>query len=158
VVTFDIENKEQFNKLLDKVSKLGSNRFIMGEMARIVKKFNKANFTLKGSGQYEPLSAKYLKRKKRFKPAAPILVYSGDLRDSIGGSTSKSILKLTAFSATIGTKLSYAKYLDTGTENEDGTVKMPARPPLFLTDKMVEQMIKIYDKNIARGLRTVWAR
>ena len=154
MVTFSIKNKEQFNKLLDKVSKLGSNRFIMGEMARIVKKFNKANFTLKGSGQYKPLNDAYSEIKKRFKPSAPILVYSGDLRDSIGGITSKSILKLTAFSATIGTKLPYAKYLDEGTENKNGTIKMPARPPLFLTDVMVRQMMASYDKNIARGLRT----
>ena len=152
MVTFSIKNKAQFNQLLDKVSKLGSSRFIMGEMARIVKKFNKANFTLKGSGQYKPLSAKYSERKKRFKPSAPILVYSGDLRDSIGGITANSILKITAFSATIGTKLPYAKYLD------EGTSKMVARPPLFLTDVMVRQMMASYDKNIARGLRTVWVK
>ena len=96
MVTFSIKNNAQFNQLLDKVSKLGSSRFIMGEMARIVKKFNKANFTLKGSGQYKPLSAKYSEKKKRFKPSAPILVYSGDLRDSIGAITANSILKITA--------------------------------------------------------------
>lgn len=149
MVSYEIENIEEFNGLIDKMNKVGSNRFIMGEMARIIKKFSKANFTLKGSGQYEPLQPKYQKTKARMKPSAPIMVYDGRLRDSIVGNTSDSIMKITEFTATVGTSVPYAKFHDEGTKN------MPQRKSLFLTKKMVEQMVKIYEANIIKGIKTL---
>lgn len=147
VIEYKIENEAELKKLLKDMEELGTNRFIMVEMARIVKKFSKANFILKGNGRYQPLSPRYKKRKKRIKPGAPILVFSGRLRDSIIGSTKDSVLEIGNAFVRIGTKLPYAKFLD------EGTNKMPVRKPLFLTTKMVEQMIKIYAANIDRGLR-----
>jgi phage gpG-like protein len=149
MVSYELENLEEFNSLLSKMGKLGSSRFIMGEMVRIVKKFSTENFTLKGSGKYPKLSSRYKTRKSRIKPSAPILVYSGALRDSIVGSTSDSITRITKDSATIGTSLPYAKLLDTGTKN------MPMRKPLFLTKKMVEQMMKTYESNIEKGIKSL---
>ena len=147
MVSYTIDNQEELKKLFKDMEELGTNRFIMGELARIVKKFSKANFILKGSGRYEPLSPKYKKQKERLRPATPMLVYDGTLRDSIVGLTKDSILEIGNAFARVGTRLDYAKYLD------EGTNKMPARKPLFLTEKMVEQMIKIYEANIEKGLK-----
>ena len=149
MASYTIENQAEFEDLLKRIAKAGSNRFIMGEMARIVKKFSRANFILKGSGRYPPLKERYRKRKARIRPSAPILVFDGDLRDSIIGKTSDSILKITKDSAIIGTKTPYAILHDKGTKN------LPVRKPLFLTTKMVEQMIKIYSANIDKGLKAL---
>ena len=110
-------------------------------------KFSKANFILKGAGQYPDLSARYKKRKARLKPNASILVYDGTLRDSIIGKTQYTLDKVTDSGAIIGTGVPYAKLHDTGTKN------MPIRKPLFLTDAMVESMIKTYEANIEKGIR-----
>lgn len=150
VISYELGNQEEFNNLLNKLRKVGSSKFVMGEMVRIVKKFSKANFILKGSGKYPELSDKYKKRKERLKPSAPILVYNGTLRDSIIGKTQYTLDKVTDSGAIIGTGVPYAKLHDTGTKN------MPIRKPLFLTDAMVASMIKTYDANIEKGLKDLW--
>ena len=164
MASYKIENQAEFNAFLSKVSKVGTSRFIMGEMARIVKKFSKANFVLKGSGQYPELSEKYRIRKSRIKPAAPILVFSGDLRDSIVGNTADSILKITEKTAIVGTSVKYAKTHDKGfsgtvtrkTKTGKSTsyqLDIPVRKPLFLTKKMVEQILKTYSANVDKQLK-----
>ncbi len=149
IVSYEIENDAEFQKLLSKVSKISTSRFVMGEAARIIKKFSKANFILKGSGQYPPLSDRYKKAKSRLRPNAPILVFNGRLRDSIVGNTKDSILNITDDSLVVGTSLFYARFLD------EGTRKMPVRKPLFLTRKMIEQIIKTYDAHIEKRLNTI---
>lgn len=147
IISYDIENDEEFKRLLKKIPKLALSRFVFGEAARTIKKFSKANFILKGSGQYEPLSPRYKKLKDRLKPNSPILVFSGRLRDSIVGNTRDSILKITDSSLILGTSVPYATYLDQGTK------KMPARKPLFLTKKMIEQIEKIYEKHVDKIIK-----
>jgi phage gpG-like protein len=149
IVSYDIKNDKQFQEILKKVSKISTSRFVMGEAARIIKKSSKANFILKGSGQYAPLSKRYAKSKSRIKPNAPILVFSGRLGNSIVGQTSDSILKITPDSLTLGTRVPYARFLD------EGTKKMPARKPLFLTEKMVEQIFKTYEAHIEKRLKSI---
>jgi phage gpG-like protein len=149
IVSYEIDNDVEFQELLGKVSKISTSRFVMGEAARIIKKFSKANFILKGDGQYPPLSDRYKKAKSRLRPNAPILVYDGKLRDSIVGKTKDSILNITEDSLIVGTSLFYARFLD------EGTKKMPARKPLFLTRKMIEQIIKTYDAHIEKRLNTI---
>lgn len=160
MVSYSVSNQAEFDAFLKKISKAGTSRFIMGEMARIVKKFSKANFTLKGSGQYEPLSKRYKARKSRMAPGKPIMVLRGDLRDSIVGNTADSILKLTNNSAIVGTSLPYAIYHD---EGFSGMVKrknsisyqldLPQRRPFFLTEQMVVQILKTYEANIVKELK-----
>jgi len=166
MASYTIENQAEFEDLLRRIAKVGSNRFIMGELARIVKKFSRANFILKGSGQYPPLSPRYKKRKARIRPSAPILVFNGDLRDSIIGKTSDSILKITKNVAIVGTKVAHGKIHDEGfsgavtRKTKSGKsvsyqLNIPQRRPLFITTKMVEQMIKTYEANINKGLRAL---
>jgi phage gpG-like protein len=145
-VSYDIENDKDFIDLLDKVGKLSLSRFVMGEAARIIKKFSKANFTLQGSGQYPPLSARYAKTKSRLRPGSPILVYDGDLRDSIVKKTKDSILVIGEAFLILGTKVPYAIFHDQGTKH------MPQRKPLFLTEKMVVQIVKVYEAHLEKTL------
>lgn len=148
-VSYNIENDKEFKVFLEKVSKISTSRFVMGEAARIIKKFSKANFILKGSGKYPPLSERYKRRKQRIRPNRPILVFNGRLRDSIVGNTKDSILHIKDDSLIVGTATPYAIYLDQGTDN------MPARKPLFLTKKMIEQIMKVYDAHIDKRLRNI---
>jgi hypothetical protein len=154
IVSYEIDNDVEFQELLGRVSKISTSRFVMGEAARIIKKFSKANFILKGDGQYPPLSDRYKKAKSRLRPNAPILVYDGKLRDSIVGKTKDSILNITEDSLIVGTSLFYARFLDEGTK-KDNEELMPARKPLFLTRKMIEQIIKTYDAHIEKRLNTI---
>ena len=151
IISYDIKNDKEFIEALKQISKITSSRFVFGEAARIIKKFSKANFTLKGSGQYPPLSERYKKRKDILKPGAPILVFDGKLRDSIISNTSDSILKITENSVIIGTSVIYAKDHDEGVPE----INLPVRKPLFLTAKMIEQILKVYEAHIEKQLNKI---
>lgn len=144
--SYEIKNEEELNRLLNDIAKIPLSRFVMGEAARIIKKFTKANFILQGSGKYPPLSERYAKRKSRLRPQAPILVYDGDLRDSLVGNTQDSILEIGKAFLIIGTKLPYAIFLNDGTKN------MPARKPIFISEKMVEQIEKVYQAHLNKEI------
>lgn len=178
ILDIDIDPNGRFKKYFDGVQKeVKDLSFSMGESARIIKKFSTANFILKGTGKYEPLSDEYAKRKNILAPGASILVgakrgkvkkgkrisgggMSGKLRDSIIKSTPDSVLRIGKLSLIIGTKAKskrgkpYPIYVQDGTENEDGSVKMPARDYFFLTDKMVDQIIKTVDEEIIQIWKT----
>lgn len=151
--SYDVDQDDRFAALLKRVGEgIKNQKIVMGEAARIIKKFSRANFILKGPGQYPPLSADYFKAKlKKFGPL-PILVggtvfgpgahghQGGWLRDSVisGGATKThpdSILVIGEQSLILGTKTDYAGYL------QDGTKKMPARLFLFLTDVMINLIV-----------------
>jgi hypothetical protein len=168
VLDVEIDPGRRFAKYFAEVTKSVKDlSFSMGESARIIKKFSTANFILKGSGKYEPLSDDYAKRKRKLAPGTPILVgakpgggISGKLRDSLLGTTPDSVLNIGKISLIIGTKAKsrrgkpYPVYVQEGTTNPDGTTKMPAREHWFLTDKMVEQIFKTVDTEIARIWKT----
>ncbi len=114
----------------------------MGESARIIKKAATANFILKGSGKYEPLSPKYVIRKARIAPGKPILVVSGKLRDSVIKNTADSIVKISKDNAIVGTKAPPAVFI------QDGTEKMPARPYLVLTTPIVDAIANTIEADV----------
>jgi phage gpG-like protein len=120
--------------------------FSMGESVRIIKKFSKANFILKGSGQYAPLSPKYKLRKSTILPGRPILVLRGDLRDSVVDVTSKSIVKISKDNAIVGTTVPYAGFI------QGGTGKMPARPFLALTTPIVDAIANTIEADVFNQL------
>jgi len=172
VLSIDIDPNGRFKKYLDIVQKeIKDLSFSMGESARIIKKFSTANFILKGTGKYEPLSAEYVKRKNILAPGALILVgakggkvkkgkkisgggISGKLRDSIIKSTPDSVLNIGKLSLIIGTKAKSKRGAPYPFYVQNGTSKMPARPYLFLTDKMVDQIIKTVDEEIIQIWKT----
>lgn len=155
--SYETENQLEFDRLVKKISKLPLNRFVFSEAARIIKKFNSANFKLGGkgatgkegeTGKYPPLSERYRRRKIKLVGNKPILVLHGPLRDSISKQTGDSITIVTKESLVVGTKVFYAEYHD----NPKPKNPMPQRKPLFLSTKMVDQIMKTYDQHIENGL------
>jgi phage gpG-like protein len=128
--SYKVDNDKTFAKALDKaVKQVGDLRFAMGEISRDVFKTTRQNFILGGAGKYEPLSKKYSAFKQRVNAGAPILVFSGSLRDSVTGTgNSDTIRNIGKQSLIQGTKVPYAKFV------QEGTSKMPLRKFLFIDD------------------------
>jgi len=82
--SYILQNDAKFRAAIKKaVDQVDDLRFAFNEISRDWLRSNKAQFTLKGSGLYPPLSAKYAERKAKRFPGAPILVATGRLRDSV---------------------------------------------------------------------------
>lgn len=142
-VEFDKGELDRLSAVFEKAAKQPVDlTFSMGESARIVKKFSTANFILKGSGKYAPLSPAYAIRKNRFAPGRPILVIDGRLRESVVNNTSDSIVKITKDSAVVGTTVPYAGFIQRGTR------KMPARPFLAITKPMVDAIANTIEADV----------
>ena len=124
----------------------------MGESVRIIKKFSKANFILKGSGKYEELSPKYVLRKAKIAPGKPILVVDGALRDSVIKDTADSIIEISEDNAIVGTEVDYSFWVQEGTKNKDGSVRMPARPYLALTIPIVDAIANTIEADVLNQL------
>ncbi len=142
---FEIENLVPFDRAVLRAARGASQlRFAMGEIARDISKQTSANFNLRGSGRYTPLSPRYARRKRRLaRGFVPILtgVRSGGGRSgrlkaaAVGSGTGDSIREITDTSITYGVKNSrvpYARYV------QEGTRRMPARPYLFV-DKPAQE-------------------
>jgi len=175
-VSYDVDADNQFKKVMARAIKSGLDlSFSMGEAVRIIKKESKKNFILKGFGKYPPLSDKYSRRKFILAPGTPILTgakpgkvnkgkkisgggASGKLKRSIINNTSDSIVLIGKRSLEFGTKATtdegkpYPLYVQEGTKNKDGSVKMPARKFLFFSSRMVKQIINTINADIANQL------
>jgi hypothetical protein len=157
VILVDVDPGNIFSNFLRMFARKNRDlSFSMGEAVRIVKKGSTANFILKGSGKYVPLSPEYAKRKAALAPGAPILVgpkesggISGIMRDSILKTTPDSVIRVGKLSAEVGTKAKTRKGFPYPIAVHGGTSKMPARPVIFITDKMEKMIMKTIDAEIA---------
>jgi len=138
-ISYDVDNDKQFSKALREAFKQVNNlRFPLGEISRDIYKNSIKNFILKGDGQYPPLSPFYKARKKKVRPRSPILVFDGNLRDSVTRPRDKNTIRqLTKTSLVQGTKLPYARFV------QEGTRKMPARKYYFLDDDDIIRLTRI---------------
>lgn len=172
-VSYDVDADRQFRTAMQRAIKSGLNlSFSMGESARIIKKDATKNFILKGSGKYSPLNPAYLKRKQILAPGSPILTgaksgktefgkkvsgggASGKLKKSIVEVTSDSIVRVGETSLEVGTSVvnekgePYPIFVQEGTEKK-GKKVMPARKFLFLSKRMVKQIINTINADIGR--------
>ena len=155
-VSYNVDNDKSFKRNIDKAIKaVGNLRFPLGEVSRDIYKTTRQNFILKGDGQYPPLSAKYAKRKKALKPSAPILVYSGELRDSVTKPRHKdSILSIGNQSLVQGTNVVYANAIQDGSKEESNR-NMPARKFLFIDDAQALRIERIIGDYVAARLEVV---
>lgn len=80
------------------------------------------------SGGWQPLDAKYAARKAKEYPGKKILVRTGKLYEALTGGED-SIWKVGKKNAEFGAKTNYGAY------HQTGTTKMPARPPLDISEK-----------------------
>jgi phage gpG-like protein len=90
----------------------------------------------RGGKKWAPLSRAYSRWKERVAPGRPILVLTGDLVLSLTSRTGDTIQNEQPLSLALGTTLPYAKY------HQNGTRRMPARPPLVLLQKDADQMAR----------------
>lgn len=175
-VSYDIDADKRFEKAIEKAIVSGLDlSFSMGEAARIIKKESTKNFILKGFGKYPPLSEKYLQRKLILAPGAPILTgaksgsvrggkkvsgggLSGKLKKSIIETTPDSIIRIGKRNLEVGTKAEsekgapYPIYVQDGTENQDGSERMPGRKFLFFSQRMVTEIVNTINDDIANQL------
>lgn len=96
-----------------------------------------------GSGGWPPLSEDYRLWKERKRPGVPILQFDGDLYRSLTqDSAPGAIREITPLSLTFGTSIPYAKY------HQEGTPRMPARPPLILLSHVRGRATRILRETI----------
>lgn len=159
-IIYDVDADNKFKEAMKKAAASGLDlSFSMGESVRIIKKETTKNFTLKGFGKYDPLNPKYLKRKLKLAPGAPILTgakpgggVSGKLKKSIIGTTSDSIINIGKRSIEYGTKAKSKKGAPYPRWIQEGTKKMPARSFLFFSKNMVKQIINTINADIGNQI------
>lgn len=149
--SYKIENDVKFKNNLDKAVKaVGDLRFAMGEISRDIFKTTKQNFILKGGGKYPALSDEYKKTKQKKKPNAPILVYSGALRDSVTGRGNEDTIRFIGKQSLVqGTRVPYSRYV------QEGTKKMPERKYLFIDDAQSLRFARIIEDFVASKMEVV---
>jgi phage gpG-like protein len=150
-ISYEVDNDNQFKNALNKAIKsVGDLRFPMGEISRDIFKNTKKNFILKGDGKYPPLSPKYKAFKQKKRPSAPILVFDGDLRDSVTGTGNQDTIRNIGKQSLVqGTKVPYAKFVQEGTEF------MPARKFLFIDDAQIIRLKRILPDYVTAKLEVV---
>lgn len=112
VGSYSIENDRQFAAEIEKSVKLvGDLRVAFGLIGRDWFKSNRAQFSLKGSGQYTPLRERYAQEKRRAVGNKPILVRSGRLRDSVTNfGSADSVINITQTAMILGTRVPHGIY------------------------------------------------
>lgn len=150
-VSYNIENDKQFKSNLDKAIKsVGDIRFALGEISRDIYKNTRKNFTLAGDGKYPPLSSSYKEYKNKVKPNAPILVFSGNLRDSVTKPRDEQAIRQIGNKSLVqGTSVPYARFV------QEGTRKMPARKFLFIDDAQALRFTRIIEDDVASKLEVI---
>lgn len=130
ITSYEIENDKEFaEKIKDAAEKVGDLRVAFSIIAKDWRKSNAAQFSLRGSGLYPPLSKSYAELKQRKYGAKPILVRTGRLRDSVtGAGNSDSVLQINKTSMIIGTKTPYGIYHQSDAPRR----KIPLRKFLFI--------------------------
>jgi phage gpG-like protein len=97
------------------------------------------------SGKWKELSAAYAKAKAKAYPGMPILQRTGRLMRSLTGNTGDSVLEKREQEFSIGSKVPYGRY------HQSGTSKMPQRSPINFSEPQRTAM----QKELQKGLLTV---
>ncbi|MCK5387231.1 MAG: hypothetical protein KAJ39_08590 [Gammaproteobacteria bacterium] len=129
--SYEIENDKEFAAQIKVAqSKVDDLSLAWRLIAKDFRTSNKAQFSLKGTGKYPPLSPRYELHKARTYGDKPILVRSGRLRDSVAGNTktSDSIERITKTSLTFGTEVPYGIFH----QSDDKRRLIPLRKFLFI--------------------------
>jgi phage gpG-like protein len=100
------------------------------------------------SGRWAPLSKAYAAYKAQAFPGQPILRAENSLYESLTSPEGlDSIYRATQFELTIGSKAPYA------TAHQRGSGRMPARPPISLTESDKRRMQKAIQQGLVRFTR-----
>jgi phage gpG-like protein len=147
---FESDGFEPFVLLLDRFRQaLEHPEPVLTELATYQKEVVNARvFAQQGSaetGRWVALSPRYAAWKAKVRPGRPILVFDGDLRETMTSARS-GIFEVWDKGFTVGTDLPYARY------HQDGTPTMPARPILGRSSKADNRrMAKILQEFVING-------
>lgn len=159
--SYIVKNDRQFGAALDKAAEqVGDLRVAFGLIQKDWHKSNKAQFQLKGSGQYPALSESYAQQKRRKYPGSSILVRTGKLRDSMTSKNSDAIVKVGKQSMILGTRVAYGIFHQSDAPRK----KIPLRKFLFIGPEApstapraitgrVERWLAILEAEVQRQLR-----
>lgn len=140
-ITLAIDGVEVVDRALARyVARLTDATPAFEDIGRQLADNNTATFAQQGQG-WAPLSARYAAYKVRHFPGRPILVRTGALRDSL---TQRpfGIDRVLPQSGTFGSAARYGRY------HQQGTPRMPARPPLDVTEQTRKTMAKTLQRYI----------
>jgi phage gpG-like protein len=101
-------------------------------------------FESHGDGSWTPLSPAYAAYKSVVLPGQPILVASGELRSSLTD-PAQLVLEITPDALFLGSRVSYARYHQEGTEN------MPARPVLIPAIRVWDIIDSVVKRQLGGG-------
>lgn len=99
---------------------------------------------------WEPLSPRYAAWKNKHFPGQPILRRTGEMEDLLVG-VPMNIERVTRNSGEFGASSRILGYHQRGTHNQDGSVKMPARPVVRLTEDMTASLTRRIMRHITHG-------
>lgn len=130
IQSYAIENDAEFKRQIElAVSKVSDLRFAFKEIQRDWFKSNKAQFSLRGSGQYPALSPQYAEQKRKRYGNKPILVASGRLMKSITGApNADSIVRIGKISMILGTRVPHGIFH----QSDEPRFKIPLRKFFFI--------------------------
>lgn len=94
---------------------------------------------------WPPLSPAYAAWKAKHFPGAPILVRTGRLRASLTGKTGDTVEVLEPQILRIGTRVPYAIF------HQTGTVKMPPRPPIVISEAAKDRWVRLIHAYLKGG-------
>lgn len=92
-------------------------------------------------GGWKPLAKSTLRQKARLGYPSDILVRTGRLMRSLASKTTDTVEEITSRDLRIGTGVPYAIY------HQKGTKKMPARPLIALTQKLLDKWTELFAKH-----------
>ena len=105
------------------------------------------------AGRWAPLSDRYRAWKQRYYPGRKILELTGRLRDSLSDSGHPDALEIRgATFLFIGSRVPYAGW------HQEGTGRLPRRPPLSPTDRDVFEWAQVMHRYLQRQITTVTGR
>lgn len=151
--TLQVEGEAQIDRALtrfaDHVSDL---RPAWPAVVQVIRSHATKQFATEGSygpgGGWKALSPKYAKRKAKKWPGRPILEASGQMKRSLVGHTTDSILNYQPLSFGYGTKRGYASY------HQKGTPRMPQRKIIDLTETDKRDVTRAIQRELVRQARS----
>ena len=144
----DLEGANEVERLLsDLEERFGNLQPVFGSIIHDFWQVEAEQFESEGglSGGWVELSPAYAKWKAQHAPDAPILVLSGRLRESLTGETDDTVLNVEDDTLEIGSRA------PTAVLHQTGTSKMPARPPLVITDAVKDRWVKYVENYLMTG-------
>jgi len=150
-LSFSFSGTTELSRILDIMANdLNDFEPMFRSIAKDFKKTEEGIFSSEGSFEggsaWPALSPMYKVQKDKKYPGRKILEATGKLRQSLTSMGSGHVEQIESESLAIGTDIKYAKY------HQSGTRKMPARPPLQITEAEKSRWTRIAHEYIFRSI------